>query len=518
MKIKALITVALFLGLGSNVYSQNQSFSLSVNLTVAEVLKDSFNTEGRLFVFFTQDSIVEPRTQIWPNPQRKTHILAQNIKDFNPDKVLKIKEDEEFIRTSAWSLENIPAGKYFVQILWDQDRKESKINAQGNLYTKKMEINLEQSTEIDFTLDQKIGIRVVNDHHLSKVIDFKSDTLSKWWGKPVYLKASILLPYGYDVKKEYPVRYNVAGYGGRYNRINRLIGNEEFMEWWDSDKAPQIISVFLDGEGPFGDSYQMDSENSGPYGYSLINELIPHIESKYRGTNTSATRFVDGCSTGGWVSLGLQLYYPDFFNGVYSYSPDAVEFENYQLINIYKDKNAFVNEYGYPRPVMRSTTGEPMLSLKEFIQYENVLGSSNSYLNSGGQFSAHTALYSPKGSNGLPEALFDPLTGEIDLVVAEHWKKYDFKIYAQKNWEELGPKLQGKIFIWMGDMDNFYLNPATREFADYLRETLEPNSDAEIIFSPMEGHCSQYSHKNVLQKIQERIEKNDENKTNGNKK
>ena len=135
------------------------------------------------------------------------------------------------------------------------------------------------------------------------------------------------------------------------------------MNWWESDDAPQIINVFLDGEGPFGDSYQMDSENSGPYGDALTNELIPFIESTYRGTDTPTTRFVDGCSTGGWVSLGLQLYYPDFFNGTFSYSPDAIEFENYQLINIYKDENAFVNEFGYMRPVARMTDGEPFLSM-----------------------------------------------------------------------------------------------------------------------------------------------------------
>ena len=278
------------------------------------------------------------------------------------------------------------------------------------------------------------------------------------------------------------------------------------MNWIDSTEGPQIITVFLDGEGPFGDSYQMDSENSGPYGEALINELIPHIESKYRGTDDATTRFVDGCSTGGWVSLGLQLYYPDVFNGVFSYSPDAIEFENYQLINIYKDSNAFVNEYGYPRPVMRDTNGEPMLSLKDFIQYENVLGDSNSYLNSGGQFSAHTALYSPKGDNGLPKPLFDPQTGAIDPTVAEHWKKYDFKIYAQQNWETLGPKLQGKVFIWMGDMDNFYLNPATRTFADFLEGTKNPKSDADIVFSAMEGHCRAFSHKVVFDHVKERLE------------
>ena len=137
-------------------------------------------------------------------------------------------------------------------------------------------------------------------------------------------KASVLLPHDYEINKEYAIRYNVAGYGGRYTRINQLLGNADFMDWWDSDEAPQIINVFLDGEGPFGDSYQMNSDNSGPYGEALINELIPHIESEYRGSESAAMRFVDGCSTGGWVSLGLQLYYPDFFNGVFSYSPDAI--------------------------------------------------------------------------------------------------------------------------------------------------------------------------------------------------
>lgn len=321
----------------------------------------------------------------------------------------------------------------------------------------------------------------------------------------MFLKASVLLPQNYDSKKEYPIRYNVAGYGGRYNRINRLLNDKEFMNWWVSGEAPEIINVFLDGEGPFGDSYQMDSENSGPYGYALVKELIPHIEDLYRGTQSSTYRFIDGCSTGGWVSLGLQLYYPEMFNGVFSYSPDAIAFENYQLINIYKDENAFVNEYGYERPIMRETSGEPILSLRTFIQYENVLGSSNTYLNSGGQISAHTALYSPRGNNGLPKPLIDPITGKIDHEVAEYWKKYDFKLYAKENWAELGPKIEGKIYIWMGDMDHYYLNTGTREFDSFLKTTKNPTSDAVIEYSAMEGHCTQFTHKKVLLQIQERI-------------
>ena len=245
----------------------------------------------------------------------------------------------------------------------------------------------------------------------------------------------------------------------------------------------------------------MDSDNSSPFGYALIHELIPYIESLYRGTNTSETRFVDGCSTGGWVSLGLQLYYPETFNGCFSYSPDALEFENYQLIDIYHDKNAYVNEYGFLRPVRRNTDGEPTWSMKDLVQVENVLSPTNNYLKSGGQFGAHTALYSPKGSNGLPMPMFDPITGAIDTLVAKSWEKYDFKKYVAKNWEVLGPKVQGKIYISMGDMDNFYLNIATRLFVDFLKKTKNPKSNAVIEFLPREGHCMQYSNRKILNQI-----------------
>lgn len=502
-----MILLVLLPGVNTQVLGQSETHRFAANLTVSRELQESCNPEGRLFVFICQNPNVEPRRLTWPSPTRPCHIFARNIADLDVSKGCRIDPSADWTSTTGWTMEEIPEGEYYVQVLWDQDQNESGINAPGNLYSEKQKVQLDKSVQLDISLDQVIGPVKLADHPLVRLVEITSDTLSAWWGKPMQLKASVLLPPDYDANAHnaYPIRYNVAGYGGRYTRINRLVSSNDFMDWWDSEEAPRVINVFLDGEGPFGDSYQMDSENSGPYGYALIHELIPFIESKYRGTTTPETRFVDGCSTGGWVSLGLQLYYPDLFNGVFSYSPDAIEFENYQLINIYRDENAFFNEYGYLRPIMRDVKGEPMLSIRDFIQYENVLGASDTYLNSGGQLSAHTALYSPKGENGLPRPLIDPVTGGIDPEVAAHWKKYDFKIYARDHWDELGPKLQGKIFIWMGDMDNFYLNTATRAFDDFLKNTKNPVSDATVIFSPMEGHCSQYSHREVLMKIQERL-------------
>jgi enterochelin esterase-like enzyme len=419
MKNKSLIIVSLLLLFVINSFAQQKNFSVSIDLSVDETMLETFKEKGRLFVFLSLDSIGEPRTKTWPNPRSKTFIFAKNISNFNPKKPMLIKGTAGWIGTPEWNLNTVPAGIYDMQILWDQDMEESTINAPGNKYSKKQKITISGAQHLSFTIDQTIQSKKIDEHSLVRVVEIKSDTLSKWWNKTKVLKASILLPHNYDTKKKYAIRYNVSGYGGRYDRINYSTRNKEFMEWWTSDEAPEIINVYLDAEGPFGDSYHMDSDNSGPYGYALIHELIPHIESQYRGTHSSSGRFVDGCSTGGWVSLGLQLYYPDVFDGVFSYSPDAVEFENYQLINIYKDANAFTNEYGYQRPVAREVSGEPMLSLMNFIQYENVLGASNTYLNSGGQFSAHTALYSPKGEDGYPKPLFDPKTGVIDRESAE---------------------------------------------------------------------------------------------------
>ena len=483
-------------------YGQKSSHQLSVDVQVGKELKKEFVKDGRLFLFINQNEGEEPRTQSWP--MGTNYIFAKNINGWKAKDVVSIAAaDKSWNGTPQWDLSSIPEGTYYIQVLWDQDDVESRYNAPGNIYSKPQKVELTKDSEVKLTVSKVIQKPELFNSELVKYFEIKSDTLSKWWGKPMTVKASILLPSQYfkNPNKEYPIRYNVAGYGGRYTRVNYA----EFSDWWQSEEAPQIINVFLDGEGPFGDSYQMDSENSGPYGYSLIHEVIPAIEKKYRNTNSAKTRFVDGCSTGGWVSLALQLYYPDVFNGTFSYSPDAVEFENYQLINIYEDENAFVNEFGYERPVMRSTKGEPMVKLKDFIQFENVQGSTDSYLTSGGQFSAHTALYSPKGEDGLPKPLFDPITGVIDHEVAEHWKKYDFKLYAEKNWKELGPKLQGKIYIWMGDMDHFYLNMATRSFSEFLQNTSTPKSDAVVEFSPMEGHCTQFTYTKVLKQIEKRL-------------
>ncbi len=496
----------LLLCIGSTILEAQQSHSLTIQASVSQNLHGEHISNGRLFLFLSQDKDSQPRYQLWPSS--RINIFAKNIEGWDPDEKMMLDSQSGLIKTSGFNLAHIPGDTYYIQLLWDQDTTESQINVPGNIISDVTTISLEEDLTLDIILNQLLPPRRIADHDYVKVIEFKSDTLSSWWGKSIFLKTSVLLPNSFfdDPEKKYPVRYNIAGFGGRYNRVNRLVRESNpFADWWFSDEAPQIINVFLDGEGPYGDCYQIDSENSGPYGYALIYELIPYLEREYRGLGTPESRFLDGCSTGGWVSLALQLFYPDFFNGTWSYSPDPVDFENFQLINIYEDDNAFYNEYGNLHPAARDITGDPIMMLNDFVRFENVLGSSNTYVTSGGQMGAFNALYSPKGQDGLPTPLFDPQTGDINHEIAELWKKYDLKKYVEANWKELGSKIQGKIWIWMGDMDHFYLNPAMRAFDELLKSTENPKSDAVIIFSPMKGHCSEYSHKEVLIKIAEKI-------------
>jgi len=439
--------ISLFSGLLICVVLSSQDlYKLTINASVSDDISKEFISSGRLFVLITLNRWTQPRFQTWPNSS--TIIFAKNIIEWNPSKSLILDSNTEFVKSSEWTLAELKPGKYYIQLLWDQDRNGSGINAPGNIHSDVKEIELTQNSNLDIVLNQVIPEIIIEEDKFVKVVKFESDTLSAWWGTPVFLRASILLPYNYydNPPLKFPVRYNIAGYGGRYTRLESLlVRDESFTDWWFSGTAPQIINVFLDGEGPFGDCYQLDSENNGPYGYALIHEFIPFLEKEFKAEGTPESRFLDGCSTGGWVSLALQLFYPDFFNGTFSYSPDPVTFEDFQLINIYKDKNAYFNEWGNVRPAQRDITGDPVITMKDFVYFENALGETDTYITSGGQIGAFAALFGPKGENGLPSPIFDPYTGDIDHTIAEHWRKYDLVEYVKANWPDLGPKIQGKI-------------------------------------------------------------------------
>jgi S-formylglutathione hydrolase FrmB len=215
--------------------------------------------------------------------------------------------------------------------------------------------------------------------------------------------------------------------------------------------------------------------------------LIPYVEKQFRAIGRPQARVLSGVSTGGWASLALQVFYPDFFNGSWSFCPDPVDFRAFELVNIYEDDNAYVNQYGFERPSERTVAGDVRLTLRREVRIENVLSCGDSWTMSGGDWGAWNAVFGPRGTNGLPVALWNPQTGLINHEVAAEWKKYDLRLVMQQIWMTLGPKLQGKLHIAAGDADNYYLNNAVHLLDEFLAHA-DPPFKGRIVYGPGEGH------------------------------
>jgi hypothetical protein len=72
--------------------------------------------------------------------------------------------------------------------------------------------------------------------------------------------------------------------------------------------------------------------------------------------------------------------------------------------------------------------------------------------------------------------------------VVDHWKRYDLRLYLQEHWAELAPRLRGKIHIWVGEADNFFLNNAVHRLDDFLSKA-NPPFEGSITYGARAGHC-----------------------------
>jgi hypothetical protein len=394
------------------------------------------------------------------------------------------------------SLAEIPPGEYDVQAVLATNRDLNLPDAPGNLFSAPARIRLSPGrTEIvtgRLTLSETVPVeQPPADEEYLRFVTIRSDRLTAFHGRPIDLRAGVILPRGFDQEpdRRYPVRVHTGGYGSRYTSVRAMMRpGSSFREAWLADTAPRMLLLHLDGAGPFGDPYQVNSANNGPYGDALTQELIPHVERQFRGVGEPRARVLDGGSTGGWVSLALQIFYPDFFNGAWASCPDGVDFRGFQLVDIYGDDSAYVNEQGTELPSARNRDGTVRFTVRHEVQMENVLGLGDSWTMSGRQWGAWNATYGPRGEDGRPVPLWDPQTGIIDRSVTRWWEQYDLRLVLERGWDELAPKLQGKLNVWVGEMDDYYLNDAVHLLDEFLRS--RPSGlDARIQYGPDRGHC-----------------------------
>jgi hypothetical protein len=447
---------------------------------------------GRLLVVIGKPDGGEPRTRVGRTGMSANPILGRDVENFQPGDVAVLDGRSAIFPIDR--LDRLPAGTYAVQAMLHVNQDLNFPNAPGDLYGETRSIRLDPSEAQTVSLDLTHKIpeeRLPPDTGLVRYLKLRSKKLSDFHGRPIDLRAGIILPRDFDREpdRRYPLRVHVGGLGSRFTRVGSMMAEgSSFARDWNADDAPRMVLLHLDGAGPLGDPYQVNSANHGPFGDAIVEELIPFVESRYRCIGKGSARALDGGSTGGWAVLGLQIFYPDAFNGVWASCPDSVDFRSFELINIYEDENAYINSHGFERPSRREISGDVRFTMRHELSLENVLGLGDSWTMSGGQWGAWNATYSPRGADGRPVPLWDPRTGRIDHRVAEYWRRYDLREILESQWATLGPRLRGKLHIDVGEADNYFLNNAVHRLDDFLSRA-EPAYEGTIRYGPRQGHC-----------------------------
>jgi hypothetical protein len=460
-----------------------------------------------MFVMLSRSDRQEPRFQVG---RTGVPFFGVDVENLPPGKPVVI--DGKALGSPVENMRDIPAGDYFVQALFNVytrfDRSDGKVvwmhqdqwegqnwkRSPGNITSDpvRLSINPAKGGTVKLVVNRVIPpVQVPPDTSYVRRIKIQSAILSKFWGQPMYLGAVVLLPQGYDT---HPNVFYPTGYSQGHFSLNPPFGFDEtgeFSRAWRGDDFPRFIAVTLQHPCPyFDDSYGVNSGNCGPYGDAIHRELIPEIEKRFRCIPESYARVLTGGSTGGWIAVALQVWYPDFYGGSWAFAPDPVDFRNVEGIDIYSDTNAYYKAhewYRVPTPNTRvPQTGAITLTSEQRNHFELVNGTKG---RSGEQLDIWSAVFGPAGADGYFQPLFNKLTGEMDPATAKYWKEhYDIRHYLEQNWKTVGPKLAGKLNIFCGDMDNFFLNIGVRHLEAFLETTRDPYYAGTFTYGAMGGH------------------------------
>ena len=526
-----LVVAAFTASVGAQARTSNLRFEITFPAS-----RSSTPLDGRLLVFVSTDTSAEPRFQISDAPGTQ-QVFGVDVDGWKPGETRVV--DASAFGYPLRSLADVPRGTYRVQAMINRyetfrrgdghtvklppDKGEGQQYARkpGNLYARPRSLAIDpaRGEVVRLALDQEIppvADFAKQETKYVKYVRIRSERLSKFWGRDTFLGAWVLLPWGFDehpnaryplmlnhghfpsgvdgwretppdstLKPDFSERFHLAG----YNRIQQEYA-WQFYKDWTGKGFPRALLVEVQHATPFyDDSYAVNSANNGPYGDAIQYELLPEIERRYRGIGQGWARFTFGGSTGGWEALAVQMFYPDEYNGAWVACPDPIDFRAYTVVDIYSDSNAYYDAGPFkhvPRPAHRDYLGHISATIEQGNHRELALGT---HTRSGDQWDVWESVYSPVGADGYPKPIWNKLTGVIDPSVAAYWREnYDLSYILKRDWKTLGPKLRGKLRIYVGDMDNYYLNDAVYLVHDFLR-TANPAADAVVEYGDRDEHC-----------------------------
>ena len=515
----AALVATVFIAFGASILTaQAPTFEVTIDPATR-----STPLTGRLIVVVSKAAQPEPRMIMAPQGPAMFAIDLDQLRPGQPATL-----DTGTALGYPVPLASLPPGEYYAQAIADVYEQVKRASdgktlwlpmndgtqqvmqtAAGNIYSDVQKIQVGSGGTVKLRITKTIQPSPrPQDTEWIKRVRIQSQKLTAFWGRPVYIHATVLLPKGYNERANvrYPTVYTF-GHNAPFNftpdstrvrnigQINPVTGVEtgfDFYKSWVSDNFPRFLAVSFEQATPFFlDSYSVNSASNGPYGDAMVEEVIPALEKQFRMIAKPYARLAEGASTGGWQTLALQLKHPDFFGGAWVLQPDPIDFRRYQLVDIYSDTNAFVMPNTQltttERPFKRTVEGQVTWTLRQMSLFEEVLGTR---VRANYQLTGWEAIYGPLDADGYPKPLWNKITGTIDRSVANYMKEngYDLREYAQRNWATLGPKVAHKLHFYTGDMDDFYLNLAVYRFEDFLKSTPDGKTVPFTYGRPTKGH------------------------------
>lgn len=463
---------------------------------------------GRVYVAISRDNDKPPIQQV---DVGGVPLFGRNVEALKPGETAAIGPDD--FGAPLASLRDLPAGEYWMQpfvnvytefrradghIVWlhmDQWEGQDWKRSPGNLYGEPVKVRFDPASDapIKLVADKAIAsIPFPADTAEVKRFRIRSKLLSDWWGQPIWLGATVLLPKGYDQHPE--VRYPVVYDHGHFSTAAPMgfdRPKSKFRDYWLADGTPRVVVVTLQHPSPYyDDSYAVNSPNLGPYDDAINDELIPEIEQRFRIVREPWARILTGGSTGGWIAVAQQVFHPATYGGSFALCPDSLDFRHHQVVNLYDDANAYWLDKGWMR-VERASARQPDGNIDVMMKDENwhelAVGDRS---RSGGQWDIWEAAFGPVGADGYPQRIWDKRSGVIDHRVAAYWKEhFDLRHILESQWATLGPQVADKLHIYVGDADTYNLNMGVRALDEFLQRAKDPVFAGSVTYQPMAPHC-----------------------------
>jgi enterochelin esterase-like enzyme len=494
---------------------RNAAVGLDVKLFVANGVLTA-PTDGRIVLMFAPngtDPLDDVDVDTSPNK-----IFGLNVVNFSGnDTVIFSGGSNSSTETGVYgwpnvTLDDIPAGTYSVQAFLNKYETVTRsdgstisihfpcgdgnpnVNTFGSLITTAVDLQISGTTQtLELTFDSTTAVEDFTGSEIGgcnqgnyedtknfKHLKLRSEKLSKFWGRDMYVGANVVLPFGYnanDTATRYPVIYSQGHWPADQGAFR--YPTAAFSNAWDNGTipgtnttaqrpTPKMILVTFRHEAPFyDDSYAVNTANLGPYGDAINDELIPYIEETFNTIQAPYARIQEGGSTGGWESAASLIFRPDLFGACFSSYPDSLDFHRHQDIELYSAKNAYVRANGSFVPSIRTfVNGTEVVraTVANENHWELSFGTAS---RSSNQWDIWNAVFGVQGYNNYPLEPWDKITGEIYPEAVEYWKPMDLSNYITSNFNSsrnLGKALAGRVYVYVGSWDNYYLNEGVMEF------------------------------------------------------